>query len=284
MSAQAGERLKLTVLREAPFGYFLGNGDRDLLLHRDEVTRPVEIGEQVEVSLYHDRQNRLAATMHKALIGPGEMARLNVVDVAPRLGVYLDWGLKRNLLLPKNECPLLKEEWPRPGDAVYVVLERDKRGRAMAVAAEERDLLPVSTRATQSMKGSMITGWVYKLARAGVFAFSEEGYFVFIHRDEMRRSVRLGEKLEIRAVFIRDDGRINGSLRPRKEIDRLEVADQLLQLLRDRGGAMPYSDETPADILREKLGISKAAFKRAIGKLLKDGLVIQENGWTYLKK
>lgn len=105
---------------------------------------------------------------------------------------------------------------------------------------------------------------------------------MFIHRDEMTEPLRLGQSIRCRVSYVREDGRINGSMRVRKEVQYGEDADKLLQYLSNRDGAMPYTDDTPADVIKEKFGMSKSAFKRALGKLMKERRVEQANGWTRL--
>lgn len=95
--------------------------------------------------------------------------------------------------------------------------------------------------------------------------------------------LRLGEEVKVRVTLVREDGRVNLAMSPRKEVGRDEDADRLIAFLKERpGGGMPYSDATPPDIIKQRFGISKSAFKRAMGKLMKEGLVTQKENWTYL--
>ncbi|MCK9906535.1 hypothetical protein MXD63_41915, partial [Frankia sp. Cpl3] len=103
--------------------------------------------------------------------------------------------------------------------------------------------------------------------------FTEQDHVLFIHCDEMNEPLRMGQTVRCRVSFVRDDGRLNGSMRARKEVQYGEDADKLLRYLVERGGAMPYTDETPPDIIKSKFQMSKAAFKRALGKLLKERMI-----------
>lgn len=91
-----------------------------------------------------------------------------------------------------------------------------------------------------------------------------------------------GQEITARVTYIREDGRLNLSLRQQKENAMLADAEDILNFLQKRNGKMPYCDTTPLEIIKEKFGISKAAFKRALGRLMKDGLIVQEEGWTML--
>lgn len=106
-----------------------------------------------------------------------------------------------------------------------------------------------------------------------------------IHSSERSRLLRLGEQIEARVSHIREDGRVNLAMTQRKEIGRDVDSAALLEFLHSRpGGAMPYSDATPPEIIKQRFGISKSAFKRAMGKLMKEGLITQKENWTYLAK
>lgn len=290
MSLEAGTVAKLQVAREkSPFGYFLTDGSRDVLLHYSEVVGSIQQGEHIDVFLFHDTEDRLAATMKTPLIHLGEMALLEVVDIHPRFGCFLDMGIGRNLLLPFRELPELKELRPVVGDKVYAVLGHDKQGRMLARLAGERELAPLAFPAPTSWKNQWLTARVYKPLQNATFVLVEGGVLGFgaigmIHETERTRLLRVGETVQVRASFIREDGRVNLSMKPLKQIGRDEDSEVILAVLRERpNGAMPYSDQTPADIILNRFHISKGAFKRALGKLMKDGLVYQKENWTYLK-
>jgi hypothetical protein len=122
MSLIAGTVVNLPVSREvSPFGYFLTTGSEDVLLHYTELTRDVKIGEMLEVFLFFDTEDRLAATMKKPYLTLGEMGRLVVADIHPRLGCFLEMGLGRQLLLPIRELPELEELRPHVGDEVLLL-------------------------------------------------------------------------------------------------------------------------------------------------------------------
>lgn len=283
MKLQAGEKVTLEVARKAPFGFFLTNGKQDVLLHYSEVVGDIHEGDPVSVFLYMDSEDRLSATMRQPLIEYGEMARLQVADVHPKLGVFLEMGLGRQLLLPYTELPEEKELWPLAGDEVYVTLTRDKQGRMLAVLAREKELHRMSQSAPADVRNTKVSGWVYNVLKIGAFVYTDDLYIGHIHRSEMTRDLRIGERVEARVVFVREDGNINLSMRPLKQEGREEDADKILSYLRDRNGSMPYSDATPADIIQMKFGLSKSAFKRALGKLMKEGYVEQKEGWTHLR-
>ncbi|WP_144939333.1 S1 RNA-binding domain-containing protein [Paenibacillus sp. 32O-W] len=290
MNLQAGTVVKLQVAREvSPYGFFLTDGSRDILLHYTEKEGNIEPGQMVEVFLYYDTEDRLAATMKKPLLRLGEVALLEVADAHPRFGLFLDMGIGRQLLLPYRELPELKELRPQVGDRVFVTMAHDRQGRLMAKLAGEKELSPLAVRAPESWKNEWMTARVYKPLQMGTFVIVEGGVLGFgviglIHSKERTRLLRVGESVEVRVIHVREDGRVNLSMRLPKEQSRTEDADVILAYLQERpNGAMPYSDQTPADIISSKFSMSKAAFKRALGKLMKDGLIVQQENWTYLQ-
>lgn len=291
MKLETGTVRRLRVAREVPpNGYFLSDGEREVLLHYSEIVgdRP-EPGDTVSVFLYHDTEDRLAATMKEPLIRLGEMAELEVADVHPRFGCFLEMGLGRQLLLPIGELPEWQELFPQKGDRVFVTLAHDKQGRLTAKLAGERELAPLAFPAPSGWRNQWVEARVYKSLKNATFVLCDGGVLGFgaigmIHENERTRPLRLGEQVKARVTFVREDGRVNLSMRPAKHVGQVEDSDRILAFLQDRPtGSMPYSDETPADIIMSKFGISKGAFKRALGKLMKDGLVEQQGSWTKLK-
>ncbi|NGQ96663.1 DNA-binding protein [Brevibacillus sp. SYP-B805] len=274
----------LIVSRRTAYGYFLDDAGDGILLHQNEAVGTLEVGDQVTVFLYLDAEDRLTATMHMPIVGYGEYGWLEVVAVSPRLGVFVHNGISKDLLVFVDDLPQRQEEWPRVGDHLLVTMKRDKNGRLIAKPATEEVMREISVPADKSMLNKWVEGTVYKVIGAGALLFTDEEHILFVHRDEMTEHLRLGQTVRCRVSFVREDGRLNGSMRGRKEQQYGEDADSLLRYLASRGGAMPYTDDTPADIIKQKFGISKAAFKRAMGKLLKERLVEQREGWTYLKR
>ncbi|MGF7032053.1 putative RNA-binding protein (virulence factor B family) [Paenibacillus mucilaginosus] len=291
MRLEAGTNQRLEVAREvSPHGFFLTDGTQDILLHYSEVVGEVKTGTQVEVFLFYDTQDRLAATMREPLIKLNEVALLEVADFHPRFGCFLEMGLGRQLLLPFRELPEMEELRPQVGDKVFVTMTHDRQGRLVAKVAGEDLLKPLCFDAPQSWRNTTVEARVYKPLQMGTFVVCEGGVvgfgvIGFIHASERTRLLRLGEKVSVRITFVREDGNVNCSMRERKETGRGEDADKLLDFLKERrNGAMPFSDETPADLISQRFGMSKSAFKRALGKLMKEGLVYQEGSWTYLKQ
>lgn len=274
---------ELTAVRESELGVFLdaetGNTSDDILLHHVQQTAPVKIGDRVRVFLYLDPKRRLTASMRTPRMKEGQVARLRVINVTKE-GAFLDVGAERGIFLPFAGM----RGRPQVGETVWAKLYTDKSGR-LAVTMEVEDELRRASRPAEGVRvGDRLKGSVYNITERGAFLFTEERYIVFIDHREIPKRPRVGETVEMRVTYLREDGRLNASLRSPKETAQQEDADRLLALLNEHNGRMPYTDATSPEVIQDRFNISKAAFKRALGRLLKDGLIEQRDGWTYLSE
>jgi len=272
----------LRVARVTEFGAFLdagtGNTSDDILLHETQQTAPVKEGDEVKVFLYLDPKHRLTASMRVPRMREGQIARLKVINVS-RDGAFLDVGAERGIFMPYAGM----RGRPKIGEVVWAKLYTDKSGR-LAVTMEVEDEIRRASKPAREVKvGDTVRGAVYNMTEAGAFLFSEERYIVFLDDREMPTRPRIGEVVSARVTYVRPDGRLNASLRETKEKALFTDAEHILEFMRNRKGRMPYADNTSPEIIRDKFQISKAAFKRALGHLLKQGLIEEKDGWTYLK-
>ena len=280
-SVHEGMVAVMRVVRLGEMGAFLdaetGNTSDDVLLHSQQQTAPVAVGDEVEVFLYRDPKRRLTASMRVPKMKEGQIARLKVVNVS-KDGAFLDVGAERGIFMPFAGM----RGRPRIGERVWAKLYTDKSGR-LAVTMEVEDEMRRASKPAEGVKvGDSVTGEIYNYTDRGAFLFTKERYIVFIDNKEMKVRPRVGETVTARVTFLREDGRLNASLREIKEKAMVSDGDAILSLLRERKGKMPYSDATSPEIIRDKFGVSKAAFKRALGRLLKEGKIEQRDGWTVL--
>ncbi len=281
-SVHEGMVAVMRVARLGEMGAFLdaetGNTSDDVLLHSQQQTAPVAVGDEVEVFLYRDPKRRLTASMRVPKMKEGQIARMKVVNVS-KDGAFLDVGAERGIFMPFAGM----RGRPRVGERVWAKLYTDKSGR-LAVTMEVEDEMRRASKPAEGVKvGDSVTGEIYNYTDSGAFLFSKERYIVFIDNKEMKVRPRVGETVTTRVTFVREDGRLNASLREIKEKAMVSDGEEILALLRERKGKMPYSDATSPEIIRDKFGVSKAAFKRALGRLLKEGKIEQRDGWTYLR-
>lgn len=278
-----GDVATLKVVRASEIGAFLdagtGNTSDDILLHKVQQTEEVKVGQEVKVFLYNDPKGRLTASMRLPQMREGQVARVTVINTT-KDGAFVDIGAERGIFMPHAG----RRGNVKRGDKVWVKLYRDKSDRLAVTMEVEDELRQASKPATDAKVGDTVVGSVYNITDEGAFLFTKERYIAFMNKDEMVQRPKVGEEISARITYLRDDGRINVSMRPLKQEAMGEDSEKILALLRTRGGKMPYSDETSPEVIKEKFNISKAAFKRAMGRLLRDGLIEQREGWTYLKE
>jgi len=271
----------LTVVRESEMGAFLdaetGRTNDDILLHKTQQTEPVHIGDQVKVFLYLDPKHRLTASMRVPRLKEGQIARMRVINVT-KDGAFLDVGAERGIFMPyagmRGKLQI--------GEVVWAKLYTDKSGRLAVTMKVEDEMRRASVKAVDVHKGQMVKGSVYNITESGAFMLTTERYIAFIANKEMQEHPRVGQELEARVTYVRPDGRINASLREAKEKALVSDADKILMFLQSNNGRMPYCDTSSPELIKGKFKISKAAFKRALGHLYKDGLIEMKDGWTYL--
>ncbi len=273
----------LKVLRLSEAGAFLdgrtGNTNDDILLHKNQQTDEVKIGDNVTVFLYHDPSGRLTASMRLPKIKTGQIGYAPVINTT-RFGAFVDVGTERGIFMPFAEM----RGRPKEGEYIWVKLYEDKSQRLAVTMEVEDEMRRASVAATDAKVGDWVEGAVYNMTEQGAYLMTRERWIAFLHRSEWRGPVMIGQMVKGRITFLRDDGRINISLRKVKEAALTDDGVKIMELLTARNGKMPYCDKTDPAVIKSKFGLSKAAFKRALGHLMKEGKIRQEGGWTYIKE
>ena len=277
-----GDVVTLTVARLGEMGAFLdagtGNTSDDILLHKLQQTEEIKEGDKVKVYLYLDPNKRLTASMKLPKMREGQLGYVKVISVT-RDGGFVDIGAERGVFLPYSQM----RGHVSPNQLVWVKLYRDKSGRPAVTMRVEEDMQKASKPAEGLKVGDNVTGTVYNILQEGFFIFTTQRFIAFIHRSEVPGGrLDFGQEVTCRVSYLREDGRINCSMRLQKENALVADAEEIYSFLEKRGGKMPYCDSTPLEIIKQKFGISKAAFKRALGHLMKQGKIRQEDGWTYI--
>lgn len=267
--ALIGDMNTLQVIRQADFGVYLDGGhDGDILLPRREMPKgePCEDEDWVNVFVYLDSEDRIIATSRTPTIKVGEFASLKVVDINP-VGLFLDWGLNKDLLLPHSE-----EKRPlQVGDycVVYAYIdERTKRITATAHLDRYLDIKP----GTYTV-GQEVDLLIVEPTDLGFKAIINREHWGLIHKNEAFKFLRGGmeERGFIREV--REDGLINLSLQAQGQELRDALSEAILAKLDANNGRLPLSDKSPAALIAETFGVSKGNFKKAIGGLYKHGII-----------
>lgn len=241
--------------------------DDAILLPNNQLPANAKAGDQLDVFIYRDSKGRLIATLKKPYAQAGEIAYLKVVQVTG-IGAFLDWGLEKDLLLPfseqKHECEV--------GKSYIVAIYLDKSDRLAATMYIEKFLHLKGP----YKPGDKVKGIIYKIDKElGALVAVDNKYKGLIHKNEYYKFLKTGETVEMRVLKVREDGKLDLSTRERGLQQINNDAKTLLNLLEKNKGFLPYNDDSDPEEIKKKLQMSKAAFKRALGYLLKQQIVIQ---------
>lgn len=260
-----GEKQVLTVVKKVDFGVYLGSDEERVLLPKKQVPEGIEAGDPVEVFLYKDSSDRMIATTKEPKLTLGKMAVLEAVDVG-RIGAFLDWGLEKDLLLPFKEQTTKVEK----GDKCFVSLYIDKSGRLCATMKVYQLLRTDSP----YQKDDTVRGTVYEISRDfGVFVAVDDQFSALIPRREVYGRMYVGQQIEARVAAVKADGKLDLSVRGKIPEQMDADARKIMERIGKNGGMLPFTDKADSDRIRSELGMSKAAFKRAAGRLLKQGKI-----------
>ncbi|MEG0806076.1 MAG: S1-like domain-containing RNA-binding protein [Lachnospiraceae bacterium] len=260
-----GERQILTMVKSVDFGIYLAdedNAEERVLLPIKQVPQGIQSGEQLEVFLYKDSQDRLIATTNQPKLVIGEFALLSVASVS-EIGAFLDWGLEKDLFLPFKE-QLYKVQ---AGDEILVRLYIDK---TMRLCGTMKGIYELLSQDSPYKKDDMVKGRVYELSRNfGAFIAVDDKYSALIPAHEDHSSFHVGEVIESRVVEVKPDGKLTLTMRDKSYLQMDQDAQKVMELIESYNGVLPFNDKAPADTIMEETGLSKNAFKRAVGKLYK---------------
>ena len=277
---ELGKKQKLTVVKSVDFGVYLAedmhaDAKNRVLLPSKQVSEGTKEGDSIEVFIYKDSQDRLIATTKEPKLQVGQTAVLKVSQVT-RIGAFLDWGLEKDLLLPYHEQTLKVRE----GEDVLVALYIDKSSRLCATMKVYHYL---STR-TPYVVGDMVKGRVYEISdRFGVFVAVDDKYSALIPAREAKGKYRPGKILELRVSEVKEDGKMNVTDRQKAYLQINEDAENVLEVINEFAGVLPFDDKASPEVIQREFGLSKGAFKRAIGHLMKEGKVEIKDKRIYAK-
>lgn len=277
-----GEIVKLKIKDVLDDTYLLSNGSSDVHLNKSDLEQSLKIDDQVEVFLYHDDKETVTAT---AIIPSVQLEAYDwgeVVQVSPKLGAFVNIGIPKDILVMADDLPEHRSVWPIAGDELYVTLKLDYKDRLLAEPVTEDVFEGNWDEAPESLFNENIGGRVFRSGKIGAVMITEEGYRGFIHHTEYENEPRVGEWVEGRVIKVKDDGTLNISLLPRVEEAQAIDAEIILSYLKENDGEIPFDNKSNPDEIRETFNMSKAAFKRGIGKLYKERLIKQEEGKTVL--
>ena len=268
--ALIGRYNSLQVVKHTDFGLYLdGGADGEILLPKRYIPKdtPSEVEDWLNVFIYLDSDDKLIATTEKPKVQVGEFASLKVLEVNS-IGIFLDWGLSKDLLLPYSE----EKRSLQAGDycVVHVYLDKHTR-RITATARLDRylDLRPNSYQVGQS-----VDLLVAESTNMGFKAIINNQHWGLIHKNEVFKFLRNGIREKGFIKELRADGKISLSLQPVGQDAADALHQKILQLLQEKGGVLPVNDKSAPELISGMFGVSKGNFKKAIGALYKQGLIV----------
>jgi predicted RNA-binding protein (virulence factor B family) len=260
-----GRRNILTVLKEAPPGLYLDGEDLgEILLPRRYIPENIALRDKIDVFLYLDSEDRLVATTEKPLAMVGEFACLEVIEVTPGMGAFLDWGLAKDLLLPirEQELRVHKGEWV----VAFIYLDEES-GRIVASTRLRRFL---SDEPPPYAEGQPVQLLVARETAMGYQAVVENAHWGLLYHSELSGPLRIGESVQGYVRTVRPDGKIDLRLDAAGYGRVAPLAHRILQALEREGGHLDFDDQSTPEAIRAAFSTSKKAFKQALGALLRE--------------
>lgn len=268
----------LVAVKKTDFGLFLTDIEKkddknralgdEVLLPKNQVTEDMRVGSEIEVFLYKDSEDRMIATRLVPYIKIGEIKKLRVKEVN-KIGAFLDWGLPKDLLLPfKEQIYDIKS-----GDEILVTVYIDLSDRLCSTM----DLYSRLSLLPPYQRDDMVKGTVYQVhEQFGAYVAVDNKYSALVPKKELHRELKPGDEIEARVLEVKEDGKLDLSLRQKAYVQMDADSALILDKLKQAGGSLPYQDKSSAEEIKEEFNLSKAAFKRAIGRLYKERVIVIE--------
>ena len=263
---EIGKFQTLKVINMESFGIYLGENEKEkVLLPQKQVPAGTEVGDELEVFIYKDSQDRLIATTSKPKITLDTLAVLEVKEVT-KIGAFLDWGLEKDLFLPfkEQECQVNSHE-------TYLFAMYVDKSQRLCATMKIYDRL---TAQHSYQKGDFVEGIVYEIKDFGAMVAVENAYYALVPKNELHKKLKIGERVQARVTKVREDGKMALSLN--KEIPQQinEDAQIVLKGIMEFDGILPFNDKAKPEVIEREFHMSKNAFKRAVGHLLKENKIV----------
>lgn len=276
-----GDYNKLKIARKVDFGVYLDAGEAgEILMPAKYLPQDKKIGDEVEALVYTDSEDRLIATTETPYVLAGHVAALKVKQVTD-FGAFLDWGVLKDLLLPFSEQTRSLSD----GDTVVVYVYLDNKSRRLAATMrweKHADYEPDPAVLTMGAECEIV---VASKTDMGYKVLVDGKHYGIVYSNEIFSGLRLGERRKAYIRKLREDGRLDISLQPVGFRNKIGGdSDKIFEMLKAHGGFMPTTDKSPAELIYSTYGMSKKAYKQAVGRLYKERLIIIDDKGIYLKK
>jgi predicted RNA-binding protein (virulence factor B family) len=271
-----GKINKLVVDRKSVIGYMLKDQDsNEVFLHNNDSNHlECKNGDEVDAFLYYDNKGRLAATLKTPEITLGERKFLTVTGLNYSVGVFLSFGISKDLLLSNKELPFDQNEWPKVGDKLYI--EMHLKGRLVGVLVKGEKV-----ENNHSLRvNDKVNATIQEIRKRGYLAITDKFEYIFIQFDQVEKKYRLGEQVVVTIYFISQDYP-SGKIILNKEFRVLDNYQIILDYL-NINKFMNFDAKSKSEDIFKEFNMSKNDFKFAIGKLYREQKVRFEDGKTIL--
>ncbi len=261
-AVQVGQYNNLTVNRKVEFGFYLDDGGEGILLPKRFAPSNLRIGDELNVFVYHDSENRLIATTQKANAVVGEIAKMKVVSVTQQ-GAFLDWGLMKDLFVPASK----QVAGMRMGGEYLVMLYIDEMTGRVAATEKIESLMSNDELTVKEME--LVNLLVYRNSELGFVMIINNKHIGILHSNEVFQELKAGDKVKGFIKKIRPDNKIDLVL-GKPGFDKVEdEGGKILRLLQENDGYLPYHDKSDPEEIYKFFGMSKKTFKMTTGNLYK---------------
>lgn len=262
-----GDYNRLEVTKRVDFGFYLDGGDEgDILLPKKVAPRGCGVGDEIDVFVYLDQEERLVATTETPLAKVGDFACLEVAWVN-EYGAFLKWGLLKDLFCPFREQKMRMQKGNRY--IVYVTVDEDSY-RLMATAKVDKHL---SLEPPPYNHGDKVSLLVWQKTDLGFKVIVDNKYGGLVYKDQVFQTLTTGDRLDGYIDHVRQDGKIDVTIQPTGRRQTEEFSETLLAYLRRNGGHCDLGDKSPAELIAERFKVSKKTYKKAVGDLYKRKLI-----------
>lgn len=265
MIGDLGKFKVLKAVRESPHGLYLLNKEEEILLP-NKYCEGYKVDDEIDVFLYKDSEDRPVATTEIPYLSVSEIKPLEVVELVP-FGAFVDMGLEKHLLVPKTE--MLPDM--QVGARYLIKLMVDFRTeRLIGVAKIEAfSTVPETIEINQALRG-----YVYQKTELGFKIWVDQGFIGLVYHNQIFEPLAIGDQVNCWVDEIRDDGKVDLRLKQGGMASMEKDAETLLEYLKAHEGVSSITDKSSPDSIKDEFGMSKKAFKRAVGILYKQKLII----------
>ena len=271
-----GKLNTLEIERESPHGLYLSDEiGNEVLLPNKFVTEEMEFGEDIEVFLYKDSEGRNVATTEKTKLQVGQIALLEVFDVN-EIGAFMEWGVEKHLLIPfRNQGRRL-----RPGDETLVYMYLDEETHRLVGTTKLMKYMDGDPDKLKVGEGAELMMW--HPTTLGYTAIINGNMVGLVYQDDIYEDLWPGDIKHGFIKRVREDGKIDLSLRPFGYNKVTDESQKILDYLNKKGGTMEFTDKSNPETIARTFRMSKKVFKKALGLLYKQKLVVLEKDHTRL--